>query len=129
MPKTEPKPDAAKADDKAKQNGTGPQFVRCDLSKAQKEQLIHWHSETDLEDAVKWLFQKAENGYVVSLRTNEVGFQCSVTGVYESSGNKDKCLIARATSAEKALYGAMFRDVVVLEGIWPSQGRLDELDF
>jgi hypothetical protein len=110
-------------------NGAGPQFVRCELTKAQKEQLVHWHAETDLEDAVKWLFRMAENGCVVSLRTNDVGYQCSVTGVFESSGHKDQCLVARASTAEKALYGAMFRDIVVLEGVWPVSSRLDDLDF
>lgn len=129
MPKTTPNPVKELPDEKTAANGKGPTFVRCDLNKAQKEQLIHWHSETDIEDVLKWMFHKADNGHVVSLRTNDVGYQCSVTGVFESSGHKDVCLIARASSSEKALYGAMFRDVVVLQGIWPSTNRLDELDF
>src|SRR5216683_1964720 len=129
MPKTTPNPTATEQKALAKMNGNGPQFVRCELNKAQKEQLVHWASETDTEDAVKWLFAKAESGHVVSLRTNEVGYQCSVTGVFESSGHNNQSLVARASSAERALYAAMFRVVVVLEGIWPISNRLDELDF
>jgi hypothetical protein len=129
VPKTDPAPSKVEEKALAKLNGSGPIFVRCELSKVQKEQLVHWASETDTEDAVKWMFAKAESGHVVSLRTNEVGFQCSITGVFESSGHKDLCLVARASTAEKALYAAMFRDVVVLEGLWPRTGRLDELDF
>lgn len=129
MPATKPAPSKPEEKALAKMNGTGPQFVRCELSKDQKEQLVHWAHETDTEDAVKWLFKMAESGHVVSLRTNEVGFQCSVTGVFESSGHNNQSLVARATSAEKALYAAMFRDVVVLAGVWPLSSRLDDLDF
>jgi len=129
MPKTQQAPTPTEQKALAKLNGSGPQFVRCELSKDQKQQLIHWAHETDTEDAVKWMFQKAESGHVVSLRTNEVGYQCSVTGVFESSGHNNQSLVARASSAEKALYAAMFRDVVVLAGIWPVSNRLDELDF
>jgi hypothetical protein len=129
MPATKPNPD--KAADKAKANGqiSGPRFVRCDLNPAQKEQLVHWSSELEDMDMLKWLWYKVERGHVVSIRYNEVGYQCSVTGTSEGSGHKDQSLVARASTPERAVHGAMFRDQVVLEGNWPLSGLLDDLDF
>jgi hypothetical protein len=129
MPATTPNPAKAKGEDSVKANGTGPQYVRCDLNKAQKEQLTLWHAELEEMDMCKWLYYKVERGHTVSLKCLEAGYQCSVTGTTEGSQHLNLCLIARASTPEKSIAGAMFRDTVILEGVWPASGRLDDLDF
>lgn len=134
MPATTPKAEgtSAKAADKkeaAKLNGSGPRFVRCDLVKAQKEQLQSWAADEELVDTLAWLYNKVTSGHVVSLRSLDVGYQCSITGMTEASGHKDMVLIAKASTPERALMGARFRDEIVLVEGWPASNALAELDY
>lgn len=134
MPATTPKGNGSPDDSRAKKEaakiaGNGPRFVRCDLVKAQKEQLQSWAADEELVDTLAWLYNKVINGHVVSLRSLEVGYQCSVTGMTEASGHKDMVLTAKASTPERALMGARFRDEVVLIEGWPSGDALAELDF
>lgn len=129
MPKTEPKPIDRLPVDKAKANGNAPSFVRCELSADMKRQLEGWALELEDMDLWKWVCDMVTRGYTISIRSNEVGYQCSVTGVTESSGNKDKCLVSRASTPHKSLQSAMFKTTVILESLWPASRGLDELDF
>lgn len=127
MPKTTPAP--IKHDIPTKSNGNGPQFVKCDLSAEQKRLLADWAETAEDVDMLKWLELHVQMGHVVSIRSNEVGYQCSVTGVTEGSGHMNKSLVARASTPLRALYSAWYRDEIVLKGQWTVIDRLTELDF
>jgi hypothetical protein len=127
MPATKPNP--IKADIPTASNGKGPMFVKCELTVEQKRLLADWAETAEDVDMLKWLTQMVTAGHTISVRCNEVGFQCSVTGAFESSGHKDKSLVARASTPLRALYSAWYRDEVVLKGLWTVVDRLTELDF
>lgn len=127
MPAT--KPNGTKTDIPTKQNGNGPQFVKCELNSEQKRLMKDWAETAEDIDMLKWLNTRVTLGHTISVRCNEVGYQCSVTGAYESSGHHNMSLVARASTPLKALYAAWYRDEVVLEGKWTVVDRLTELDM
>jgi hypothetical protein len=134
MPKTTSK-EAAVDQAKAAQNGKpwtnkdAPRFVRCDLSPQQKVALTMWAADAEETDLLKWVEVRVTLGHVLSIRSNEVGFQCSLTGGTEGSGHLGVSLVARASTPLRAVYACWYRDEVVLEGKWPVSNTLDELDY
>lgn len=128
MPATKPNPVKAEVAPKRKDDNA-PRFVKCDLNAQQKESLTAWALEQEEMDMLKWVEDKVTRGHVVSIRSNDVGYQCSVTGTSEGSGHPNMSLVARASTPLKSVYAAWFRDEVVLQGVWPVANRLEELDF
>lgn len=115
---------------KAAAEPVGVKFVTCDLTKEQKDSLAAWVLELDTEDWVGWLTKAVELGHVVSVRGNEVGYQCAVTGgARDGAVHMNLCLVARASSPLKAIQAAMFKDENILAGVWPSVDRKSELDI
>jgi hypothetical protein len=105
-------------------------FVTCDLTKAQKDILAAWVLDLDTADMLDWLTKAVELAHVVSVRANEVGYQCSVTGgTRDGSPHAGLCLVARASTPIKAVQSAMFKDQNVMAGEWPSVDRKSELDL
>ena len=130
MPATTPKPNKANAI--SSQNGNErPQvkFVRQTLSSDQKTNLAIWAAETKLEDVLKWLQTQVMVGITVSLRSNDSGFQCSLTGTDRKSDRYGQVLVARASTPIKALYSAMFRDEVLLKHMWPIYDSEEDFDL
>lgn len=115
------------ADSPAKDAGI--QYVKCDLTEEQKRDVAMFSETLKAESVLKWMAEHVLSGHVVSCRSNEVGFQCSVTGTRASSGHEGKCLIGRASTATKALHSTMYKDTVVLHGSWDKVQTRDELDF
>jgi hypothetical protein len=109
---------------------SGPLFVRCDLTPAQKESLAAWVSTLDTAEWIGWLGATVTLGHVVSVRANDVGFQCSVTGgSRDGDAHRNQCLVARASSPVKAILVAMFKDQNVLAHIWPIVDIKSDLDI
>jgi hypothetical protein len=127
VPKTQANP--IKLDIPVKANGNGPLFVKCELSAEGKRKLAEWAETAEEQDMLKWLELMVTRGHTISVRSNEVGFQCSVTGSTEASGHHNKSLVARASTPLRALYSAWYRDQIVLQGVWTVVDRLTELDF
>jgi hypothetical protein len=120
----------------AKQNGkagtelSGIKFVNCDLDKDQKEALALFADELENMEWIDWLEGLVTLGHIISVRSNEVGFQCSVTGgSRDGSVHQNMSLIARASSPLKAIQSAMFKDTVILSGTWPIVDKRSELDL
>jgi hypothetical protein len=88
-----------------------------------------WAEEAEDIDLLSWMEKRVEQGHVLSIRSNEVGYQASLTGHREASGHQGISLVARASTPKRALYGCWYRDEVVLSGKWPVQNTVDELDF
>lgn len=127
MPKTTPNPQSQKPVETVER--AAPQFVRCELSKAQREELKLWADGQNVQDLMKWVNAKVVGGHVVSVRSNELGYQCSCTGSREVSGHMGLSLVARASSPVRALMSCWYRDTVILEGKWETASKFDELDF
>jgi hypothetical protein len=66
---------------------------------------------------------------VLSVRANETGFQCSLTGSKSNQGHEGKCLVARASTATRALHSAMFKEKLILKNDWSKVQVRDDLDF
>jgi len=106
-----------------------PKYVRCELNKEQKSALAAWAEEAEDVDLIKWLDGRIGSGHVFSLKSLSVGYQASLTGDREASGHYGVSLVARASTPLRALYSCWYKDEFVLQGVWPSAGSLDELDF
>lgn len=118
------------ADAKKVTEPLGVRFVTCDLTPEQKAILVAWVAELDTEEWVGWLTSTVTLGHVVSVRSNEVGYQCAVTGgIRDGSVHSGLSLVARASTPLKALQAAMFKDQNVLAGVWPVTDRKSELDL
>lgn len=128
MPATTPNPN--KAD--PKQNGNAaPLYVKCDLNAEQKISLKLWSEEVENFDVIAWIDHSADNGDVLSVKhiIGQDGYQCALTGGELSVSHKGKCLIARASSAWKAVLVCMFKDAIVLQGAWNVVERQLDLDL
>lgn len=133
MPATTPNPNKSIANG----NGQGykPQFVDLSLNKEQKARLAEWIEETEYRDLEEWIQKRCEDGDVISIkRIIENGiardaYICSVTGTQLSTTHNGKCLTARASTAVKSLWSAMFRDTEILHGIWVVVERSVDVDI
>jgi len=126
MPKTSPKEDAAIK--KLDSNPNAPRYVNCDLTKGQKESLVAFIADTDDEDLWKWLEQVVVGNHSISVKSLDVGYQCSVTGQARHGTHANICLISRASTATKAIWSCFYKDTEVLKGVWPVTNRMEELD-
>lgn len=127
MPKSTPAPKDQPA--KLWDRKEAPRYVRCELSKEQKAALASWAEDLEDIDLLKWLAQRIESGHVLSLKSLPTGYQASLTGDREASGHMGISLISRASTAMRTLYACMYKDEMVLQGVWPASGSLEELDY
>lgn len=125
MPKTTPREDAAL---KKIEQSNGPLYVSCDLSVAQKSELDGFIEGADRDAMLNWFLAKVGDNHTFSVRCNEVGYQCSLTGGKTHASHSNKCLISRSSTAERSMWSVMFKDTMVLKGIWPVSNRLEDLD-
>jgi hypothetical protein len=128
MPKTTPRAEAVTTE-KPWNPKDAPRFVRCELNFDQKALLVTWAGELEDIDLLKWLEGRVMSGHTLSVRLNEVGYQCSLTGTREASGHVGMSLVARASTPLRALQGCMYRDELVLTAGWPISSLMSELDF
>ena len=126
MPKTTPKEDAALK--KMDLHLNAPRYVACDLSKAQKEQLGEFIESTTSEDLLAYIVNRVMANHSVGVRVLEVGFQCAMTGTKGNAAHENICLISRSSTPERAMYSVMFKDTMLLQGVWPVSNRLEDLD-
>jgi hypothetical protein len=105
------------------------QFVKCDLSEAQKKDLALFSEALKPEALVAWIERTVLANHVVSVRANDTGFQCSVTGAKGNEAHTNKCLVARASTVTRSIHSAMFKDATILKGDWSKVQTRDELDF
>jgi hypothetical protein len=126
MPKSTPREEAALK--KLDASSNAPKYVSCDLSKAQKESLTVYIQDTDLEELVKWMCDKVSDEYTITMRSLDVGYQCSLTGTPKQRANAGACLISRSDSPLRSIWSVMFKTVEILPPIWPISNRLEDLD-
>ena len=123
-------PNPGKQSNRAGAELTGIKFVNCDLDATQKAALAIFADELENMEWIDWLEGRVTLGHVISVRANEVGFQCSVTGgSRDGSVHQNMSLVARASTPLKAIQSAMFKDTVILSGEWPIVDRRSELDL
>lgn len=108
----------------------GVKFVNCDLTAEQKAVLASWVSTLDTQEWLDWLVATVTLGHVISVRANDYGYQCSVTGgSKDGSTHANMSLVARASTPLKAIQAAMFKDQSILAGKWTAVSRNAELDI
>nr|CRY96313.1 hypothetical protein [uncultured prokaryote] len=126
MPKSTPREEAALR--KMDANPNAPRYVTCDLSKAQKDALVDYINTETAEALLEWIERRVGDNHTLSIKSLDVGFQCSLTGTTKQTDHANMCLISRASTGERAIFSVMFKDAVLLKGVWPITNRLDDLD-
>lgn len=127
MPATTPNP-ANKP--QSKQDAYTVKFVKCELTAADKIDLKERAGSVDIQEEV-WahLSLRVTDGHVLSVKPLDVGFQASLTAGANSRNHAGMCLIARGSSPISALISLWYRDVVILQGQWTANDRLNDLDL
>lgn len=133
-PKQKPFPDEATSNNgKEKSNGYNrPTFVRCDLTADQKKELAQWANDLGGNDLLDYIMESVSSGYTLSLKEAEVGFQASLTqskGAAIGVKNVGKCLVTRASSAERALWSLYYKHTQILEKDWGSASQEQQLEW
>lgn len=136
MPATTPNPAKGNASDSnGNGNGYKPKFVELTLTSEQKERLAQFIEETEWIDLEAWIQKRCEDGDIISIKRIVDdgkaldGYLCSVTGTRLSTSHDGKCLTARASTAVKSLWNAMYRDTEILNGIWVVTDRKVDVDI
>lgn len=136
MPATTPNPNKQNS---GTENGNGrghmPQYVDLTLNERQKENLKQWIEDTEYIDLEKWIEARCADGDIISIKpiidngVFQSAFICSVTGTSLSTTHNGKCLTARASSAMKSLWSAMYRDTEILHGVWVVVDKRVDVDI
>lgn len=126
MPKSTPREEAVLK--KMDANPNAPKYVQCDLNKAQKEALLAFIDESDVEALIAWIDLRVGDNHILSTKGLEVGYQASLTGNSHARDHANICLISRASTPSKALWSVYFKDSEVLKGVWPVSNRMEDLD-
>lgn len=128
MPATTPNPNKSAA----MSNGSGaPLYVKCDLTSEQKALCKEWADGVEYVDVVAWMDKAGDSGDILTVKhiVGSDGYQASLTGGELSVSHKGKCLISRASTMFKAVLSLMYKDVMVLEGVWNVTAREVDLDL
>lgn len=124
MPATTPSPAKARGDENGKFK-----FVKCDLDAAQKADLKRWiEIDATPEALLAYLERRVVGEHTLGLKSQEVGYMATLTGVREQSGHVNISLTARASTAGKALYALQYKDEIALKGHWEVADWANELD-
>jgi len=129
MPATTPNP--GKAEASLRNGNSAPLYVKCDLTTEQKALCKAWAEEVEYVDVVKWIDYVGDNGDILTVKhiLGQDGYHASLTGGDLSTNHKGKCLISRASTMYKAILSLMYKDMMVLSGIWNVVAREADLDL
>ena len=122
-----------KSEDKTKGNGyERPTFVRCDLTADQRKELAEWANAHNADDILDYINQSIEDGYVLSLKPAQSGYQASLTqsrpnAVHVPNGGKS--LVTRASAPERALWSLYYKHTQILEKDWSKGNTEAEMDW
>lgn len=128
MPATTPNPSR----EKVQQNGnSAPLYVKCDLTSEQKMLCKEWAESVEYVDVVAWMDARGDNGDILTVKhiIGQDGYQASLTGGELSTNHRGKCLISRASSMFKAILSLMYKDQMILQGVWNVVAREVDLDL
>ncbi len=132
-PKPKPFPDLENGSKKENDNGyKRPTFVRCDLSSDQKNEMAEWANSRTADDLLDLISESTDEGYVLSLKPGEKGFQASLTqsqpiAVHVRNGGK--CLVTRASKPERALWSLYYKHTQVMVKDWSKGNEEYELEW
>lgn len=135
MPATTPNPNKSAADSNGNGRGHMPQYVDLTLDSRQKENLRQWIEDTEYVDLERWIEERCSDGDTISIKpiikdgVFQNAYICSVTGSSLSTTHGGKCLTARASSAMKSLWSAMYRDTEILHGVWVVVDKTVDVDI
>lgn len=135
MPATTPNPNKTASEPNGNGRGHMPQFVDLTLNAQQKARLVEWIAETEYADLEAWIEKRCSDGDSISIKpiidagVFQNAFICSITGSALSTNHHGKCLTARASTAMKALWAAMYRDTEILQGVWVVTDRRVDVDI
>jgi hypothetical protein len=136
MPKTTPRPkpfgDGEEEVEKRQNNGyVKPTFVRCDLTADQKLEMANWANACNADDLLDRIVVSTSEGYILSLKPSEEGYQASLTQSRKPSigvPNTGMSLVTRASTPERALWSLYYKHTQVLGKDW-SQAKSTDLDW
>lgn len=132
-PKQKPFPEEERTNGKAS-NGDyiRPMFVRCDLTADQKREMAMWANNLNADDLLNYITESVTDGYTLSVKVAEVGYQCSLTqtgGAQIGKKNAGKSLVTRASTPERAIWALYYKHTQVLEKDWGAGGQEAQLEW
>jgi hypothetical protein len=95
-------------------------WIDIDLNAQQREGLVVFVEEFEYRELLEWIAEKCATGHSVTVQPEKEWFYARAMGM-SGSTHVSMALTARATTAQNALYALAFRDLVVLEGKWPTK--------
>jgi hypothetical protein len=132
-PKIKPFPEAeTEISDKGKNGYKRPAFVRCDLTAEEKKQMAEWANNSIADDLVDRIVESIKDGYILSVKEADVGYQASLTQGKEAKigvPNAGKCLVTRASEPERALWSLYFKHTQMMEKDWGKASQEQQLEW
>lgn len=117
-------PGNAKSVKPTKTQATGewvrPTYLDISLDDAQRAALGEFITELEYTDLFAWMGEKCATGHSLEAKGEDDHVYVRATGM-PGTEHAGLCLTARASTAEKAWYALAFRDIVVLQGKWPTK--------
>jgi hypothetical protein len=128
MPATIPNPAKVLSNGSIKD---APLYVKCDLTSEQRALCKEWAEHVETVDVIAWVDKVGDDGDILTCKhiIGQDGYQASLTGGELSVNHRGKCLISRASSMYKSVLSLMYKDQMVLQGIWGVTARELDLDL
>jgi len=104
-------------------------YVEIRLDTAQKEAFRQWAAEQT--DVFALVSEQTEAGYRFSLGWDDYNLaqMCSVTTKDRENTNAGWVLVGRGSTAERALYQALFKHLIVAKGDWLNTPTVSKNDW
>jgi hypothetical protein len=132
-PKQQPFPEQDQDKRKERENGyKRPTFVRCDLTSDQRKEMAEWANSRNADDMLDYIRESAEEGYVLSIKEADKGYQASLTQSREISisvRNGGKSLVTRASTPERALWSLYYKHREVMVKDWSKGNEEASLEW
>jgi len=106
----------------ARQNGNGSfqlkGYVRCELSKSDKEAYREWENGHQAAESYAVLVKLADSGYLLKVGESGQGHQASLSAYTTGKPWDGYVLVSHAGNAERAVMLLVYKHEVLLNGDW-----------
>ena len=94
--------------------------------------MAEWANSRNADDLLDHNFESVTEGYLLSAKEAEVGYQASLTQGKESAIgvlNAGKCLVTRASTPERAIWSLYYKHTQILAKDWGRASQEQSLEW
>lgn len=119
----DPKPKAPKKTGNSWGSSWNGYFINVELTESDKKAVKEF--EFDEVRVLEWLGTRCSEGFKFSLSLQEDGssYLASLTDRREKAASFQGTLTGRGKTTELAITSLFYKDVVLLEGVWPARNK------